>query len=64
MLRLFRSALVIPAASVLVIIVALLAKPEHLASASRPIVVYAHPPCPPQLMKIYEVGFLNALKQN
>jgi len=57
MLRLFRSALVIPAASVLVIIVALLVKPENLADASRPIVVYAHPPCPPQLMKIYEDVF-------
>ncbi len=57
MLRLFRSAFLIPAAAVAVIVVALLAKPERLADTSRPIVVYAHPPCPPQLMKIYESIF-------
>jgi len=57
MLRLFRSAFLIPGAVVLVIAVALLAQPERLADTSRPIVVYAHPPCPPQLMKIYESIF-------
>ncbi len=57
MLRVLRSAFLIPAAAVLVIAVALLVNPQRMAEAKRPIVVYAHPPCPPQLMKIYEGVF-------
>jgi multiple sugar transport system substrate-binding protein len=56
--REFNRSWLVPAGVLLVLAVALLAqRREYRDAAGRPVVVYAHPPCPPWLMEYYKPLF-------
>ncbi len=53
MWRLLKTSFLIPACVLLILLGAIFIDFQGIAAGGRPVIVYAHPPCPPQLMIIY-----------